>query len=310
MEEETLIQQQEDSIDTAEALVTAITGEDTSSTSRDSTIVLTEDEIEMLNQAIDEAHPNVLENTNIISENSPTLLVSENTSRFSSALWYNKVQEHIITLAGIGGIGSHVGFLLSRLNPYNLYVYDDDKVEKNNLSGQFYSTLSFGRYKANALAMLLSKFSNYNRTYAYAKKYEPNDTATDIMICGFDNMIARKIFFNSWLQHISCKSEEDRTNCLYIDGRLAAEEFQILCIKGDDDFNINKYEKEFLFSDSEADETICSYKQTSFCASMIASYIVNLYVNFCSNQCNPIINRDLPFLTEYNAETMYLKTES
>ena len=91
--------------------------------------------------------------------------------------------------------------------------------------------------------------------------------------------------------------------------RLAAEEFQILCIKGDDNYNINRYSKEFLFSDEEADETICSYKQTTFCANMIASYMVNLFVNFCANQGNPLIDRDLPFLTTYNAETMYLKTE-
>lgn len=310
MEENTLTQQHEDSTDIIESLIATMTGEDTSSTSENITTVLTGDEIEMLNQAIDEAHPSVSENIDIIPENSPTLLVSENTSRFSSALWYDKVQKHVITLAGIGGIGSHVGFLLSRLNPSNLYIYDDDVVEKSNLSGQFYSTEDFGKDKTYALARLLSKFSNYNSVYAYTEKYTINDPTTDIMICGFDNMSARRVFFNSWLKHVSHKLEEDRANCLYIDGRLAAEEFQVLCIKGDDNFNINRYEKEFLFSDSEADETICSYKQTSFCASMIASYMVNLYVNFCSNQCNPIINRDLPFLTEYNAETMYLKTES
>lgn len=89
---------------------------------------------------------------------------------------------------------------------------------------------------------------------------------------------------------------------------MAAEEFQILCIKGDDEYNINRYSNEYLFSDAEADETICSYKQTTFCANMIASYMVNLFVNFCANEVGAY--RDLPFLTAYNAETMYLKTEA
>ena len=106
------------------------------------------------------------------------------------------------------------------------------------------------------------------------------------------------------------KSEAERANCLYIDGRLAAEEFQVLCIKGDDEFNINRYKKEFLFSDIEADATVCSYKQTTFMANMIASVMVNLFVNFVANQCEPLIDRDLPFYTTYSAETMYYKTEA
>lgn len=77
---------------------------------------------------------------------------------------------------------------------------------------------------------------------------------------------------------------------------------------GDDEYNINRYNNEFLFSDAEADETICSYKQTTFCANMIASYMVNLFVNFCANEVGGC--RDLPFFTEYNAILMYLKTEA
>ena len=74
--------------------------------------------------------------------------------------------------------------------------------------------------------------------------------------------------------------------------------------------NIKRYNDEFLFSDLDVNEAVCSYKQTTFCASMIASYMTNLLVNFCTNQTNPIIDRDLPFFTTYNAETMYLKTEA
>ena len=91
---------------------------------------------------------------------------------------------------------------------------------------------------------------------------------------------------------------------------MAAENFQILCIRGDDTYNIERYKNEFLFSDEEADATICSYKQTSFCANMIASYIVNLFVNFVANQCDPLMERDLPFFIEYDASLMYFKTQN
>lgn len=265
-------------------------------------IQLLEEEQAILDQAVEEAHQE-------IPTNSATLLVDEATSRFSSAIWYDNIQNKTVILAGVGGIGSYVGFLLARMKPAALYIYDDDVVEAVNMSGQLYGQDDIGRTKVSALSNMVKKYANYYGTFAMPERFTSNSQATDIMICGFDNMVARRVFFEKWANHVSSKPEEERANCLFIDGRLAAEEFQVLCIKGDDEFNINRYKTEFLFSDLEVDETICSYKQTTFCANMIASYIVNLFVNFCANQCKPLIDRDLPFFTTYNAETMYLKTE-
>ena len=263
---------------------------------------LSEEEQAILYQAVEDAHQE-------IPTNSATLLVDEATSRFSSAIWYENIQKKTIILAGVGGIGSYVGFLLARMKPASMFIYDNDIVEAVNMSGQLYGQSDLGRLKVSALAEMIRNYAGYSSIFAISERFTDKSGASDIMICGFDNMAARKLFFNKWLSHVQSKPEEERKNCLFIDGRLAAEEFQVLCIKGDDEYNISRYNNEFLFSDAEADETICSYKQTTFCANMIASYMVNLFVNFCANQCEPLINRDLPFLTTYNAETMYLKTE-
>lgn len=263
---------------------------------------LSEEEQAILDQAVEDAHQE-------IPTNSATLLVDEATSRFSSAIWYENIQKKTVILAGVGGIGSYVGFLLARMKPASMFIYDDDIVETVNMSGQLYGQSDLGRTKVSALAEMIRNYAGYSSVFAINERFTNESEASDIMICGFDNMAARRLFFNKWVNHVQSKPEEERKNCLFIDGRLAAEEFQVLCIKGDDEYNINRYNNEFLFSDAEADETICSYKQTTFCANMIASYMVNLFVNFCANQCEPLIDRDLPFLTTYNAETMYLKTE-
>lgn len=263
---------------------------------------LSEEEQAILDQAVEDAHQE-------IPTNSATLLVDEATSRFSSAIWYENIQKKTVILAGVGGIGSYVGFLLARMKPASMFIYDDDIVEAVNMSGQLYGQSDLGRTKVSALAEMIRNYAGYSSVFAISERFTDESEASDIMICGFDNMAARRLFFNKWVNHVQSKPEEERKNCLFIDGRLAAEEFQVLCIKGDDEYNINRYNNEFLFSDAEADETICSYKQTTFCANMIASYMVNLFVNFCANQCEPLIDRDLPFLTTYNAETMYLKTE-
>lgn len=263
---------------------------------------LSEEEQAILDQAVEDAHQE-------IPTNSATLLVDEATSRFSSAIWYENIQKKTVILAGVGGIGSHLGFLLARMKPASMFIYDDDIVETVNMSGQLYGQSDLGRPKVSALAGMIRNYAGYSSVFAINERFTNESEASDIMICGFDNMVARRLFFNKWVNHVQSKPEGERKNCLFIDGRLAAEEFQVLCIKGDDEYNINRYNNEYLFSDAEADETICSYKQTTFCANMIASYMVNLFVNFCANQCEPLIDRDLPFLTTYNAETMYLKTE-
>lgn len=264
---------------------------------------LSEEEAQILEQAVEEAH-------NEIPKNSGSLLVDESTSRFSSAIWYEEIQKKVITLAGVGGIGSYIGFLLARMKPYSIFIYDPDVVESANMSGQLYGRDDIGRSKVSALSRMIYDYTECGSIYAIPERFDENKQASDIMICGFDNMEARKTFFNKWVEHVNQKPESERGNCLYIDGRLAAEEFQVLCIKGDDTYNINRYSNEFLFSDIEADETICSYKQTTFMANMIASFMVNLFVNFVANQCNPLIERDLPFYTTYSAETMYYKTEA
>ena len=245
----------------------------------------------------------------VVPPNSGSLLVDEATSRFSGAIWYSAIQSKTITLAGVGGIGSYVGFLLARLKPAGLYLYDPDIVEQANMSGQLYGSGDLGQAKVSSLHRMLQVYANYYNSVAYQERFTAESEATDIMICGFDNMEARKLFFDAWKNRLMAKPEEERGRMLFIDGRLAAEEFQVFAIQGNDERAIVEYKNRWLFSDAAADETICSYKQTTFMANMIASVMVNLFVNFVANECNPIIDRDVPFMTQYSADTMYFKVE-
>lgn len=242
-----------------------------------------------------------------IPVNSSSLLIDESTSRFSSAVWYEAVREQHITLAGVGGIGSYVAFLLARMKPRRLVIYDDDKVESVNMSGQLFSREDIGRYKTDAISLMTHNYADYYNLTSYTQKFESDSIGSAIMICGFDNMAARKTYFESWLGY--CNSMYDPSKALFIDGRLAAEEFQVFAIKGDDQRAIDLYRKEWLFSDEEAEETLCSYKQTTYMANMIGSVIVNLFTNFIANQCDIIFPKDVPFMTSYEAGTMRFKVE-
>lgn len=271
------------------------------------TLGLSEAEEALLQATLEQAHED--DNREILPPNSESLLIDESSSRFSSAIWFSKIGEQSVTLAGLGGIGSYTTFLLGRLKVNRLIIYDNDFVDGTNLSGQLFATQDVGNSKTRSVCRVLGEFSQYHNIIGMERRYDVNSLTTNIMICGFDNMMARQTFYDKWKLHVMDLPEEERGKCLFIDGRLAAEEFQVFCMKGSDTYLMRKYENKWLFDDNEAEATLCSYKQTSFCANMIASVMVNLFVNFIANQCEPLVERELPFYTNYDAERMYFKTE-
>ena len=244
---------------------------------------------------------------NMLPVNSMSYANDDTMSRFSGAMWFNAIQLSTVVLAGLGGIGSYVLFCLSRMKPKQIFLYDDDVVELANLSGQLYSAPMVGKRKVDAMAELARDFSCYYGVQAVPQKFTKNTPAGDIMICGFDNMQARKDFFTAWVKHLV--NHPSPSKCLFIDGRLNMEEFQVFCMRGNDTYSIEKYHKEYLFEDYQAESLQCSMKQTTYCANMIGSVIVNLFTNFIANQLKPLIDRDVPFKTYYDASMMYFKTE-
>lgn len=248
-----------------------------------------------------------MEGQNIITPNPD--LYNERALRFSGAPWYQKVQEQHITLAGVGGIGSHVAFQLSRQNPASMLIYDNDIVELTNMAGQLYGTSSIGHSKVDATADNLREFSGYINVTCIDQPFVEGSDITDIAVCGFDNMIARRRFFQTWKKHVTSKPTEDHRKCLFIDGRMSVDEIQIFTIVGDDKYHLSKYEEEYLFDDSEAEATVCSNKQTSFVAGIIGGLITNIFTNFVANQCDLPVEWAVPFITNYRSKNILLNAE-
>ena len=228
----------------------------------------------------------------------------DTTLRFRGAQWFEEAQKMDITLIGLGGIGSHTALLLSKFKPHQIILWDNDVVDAVNMAGQLYKFSQVGSHKAYCCRNNIAEFSNYYDVFTHSSRFTLRHDATDITICGLDNMEARKECFAAWIRRV--KRSDDTTKCLFIDGRLAAEELQVYCFTGDNQWAINEY-RNALFSDDQADPTVCSYKQTSYMANMIGSIIVNLFTNFVANEMLGFLGRELPFLTTYDGITMQLK---
>lgn len=241
----------------------------------------------------------------MIEENQNSESNEDTTARFNSANWLEAVQQSTILIAGVGGIGSWLALLMSRMRPRNILLMDNDTVELVNMSGQLYRSSDIGNLKVDSIAKTIGEYSSFYNIMSIGSLFTEESEAYDIMICGFDNMEARKLYFKKWFDRVKSKPINERHKCIFIDGRLNAEKFQVLSILGDDYYSMKKYISDFLFDDGEVEDAVCSFKQTTYCAAMIASFMCNTFINFvCHSVARPVL-----FFQEYDAETMSLKQE-
>lgn len=219
-------------------------------------------------------------------------------NRFKDAPWFPKEDINIL-VGGAGGIGSWLTLLLARAG-FKPFVYDFDTLEEHNLGGQFFSKKQIGKAKVDALYENVLIFADEDINI-FNEKID-KDTMTN-MFCfsAFDNMEARKIMFERWVEIYG-----QQRGAIFIDGRLTAEQLQIFCVTPD---KIEEYRKH-LFNDSEVEDAPCTFKQTSHSAAMIASHMVGFFTNHYTNYVESEESRNVPFFWEYYIPIDYLNTES
>lgn len=226
-------------------------------------------------------------------------IVSETSLRFSSSDWYEAIKKYngSVNIIGAGGIGSWAAILVARLG-LKVHIYDADKIELVNMAGQLFRKGQIGQKKSTATCNNVHSFTDIS-AYSY-DFYTESSVAHPITIVGTDSMSSRKLAYRTWK-----RSWESKMNPLsiFIDARLAAEEFEVIAIRTREDMKV--YESRLLFSDEEATAEVCSYKQTSFAAAMIGGTIANIIANFFSNM---EVLRPVPFYTHYTASFLVTTT--
>lgn len=225
--------------------------------------------------------------------------ISETSLRFSSSDWYEAVKKYTssVNIIGAGGIGSWAAILVSRLG-LRVNIYDEDRIELVNMAGQLFRKGQIGQQKSIATCNNVHSFSD---TSAYAYNFFTEASSpTLITIVGTDSMSSRKLVYKRW--KIYCEGQVVPRG-IFIDARLAAEEFEVIAIRTKEDMQV--YESRLLFSDEEATAEVCSYKQTSFAAAMIGGVIANILANHFSAM---EILRPVPFYTHYTAAFLITTT--
>jgi len=223
-------------------------------------------------------------------------------SRFRDASWFENLEkfETPIVIGGAGGIGSWLTFFLGRMmGPRSLiFLYDFDTVEEVNIAGQFFKIGNIGQPKVTAIRDIVEDFSDYTKISGQPEKYTLESLKSPIMFSAFDNMEARKVMFTNWKSEAAGHGDE---GSIFIDGRLLAEQLQVLFVTPK---NAERYEKDYLFDDSEVEDVNCSYKQTTHFAATIAAKMVQGFTNWLAKD-----HAEVPFYYEEIGSLFYSNTE-
>jgi len=216
-------------------------------------------------------------------------------ARFKDCPWYLE-EFPMVSIGGVGGIGSWLAFFLGRIG-VPMGIYEDDFVDYTNLGGQLYSRNHIGQSKAEIVRDLVYTFSG-NTEVRTLGRFEGQTVAPVTFAC-FDNMAARRLMFETWLATYPVK--RIGTPSIFIDGRMTVESFQIIAVTQE---MAEQYRSQYLFDDTMVADPICSMKATSHIGAQIGSQMTQVFTNHITNCKLGYELREVPFFQAY--ETVFM----
>lgn len=225
----------------------------------------------------------------------PSTYIKDNTSqqRFSEALWKEELENMPITIVGAGGIGSWTALLLARAGAGNIFMFDGDVIETHNMAGQLYRMSDIGSYKVDAIRDIISQYVPTVKGGFFAEYYT-NQTLSKVTITALDSMKARKLVWQEYCRQHASNPE----GCLFIDGRMTADAFQVFAFRLSNKNQAKMYGERCLFNDDEAAHLPCSYKATSHIGAGIGACITGVVTQHIHFKSNEMFATNVKFYTE------------
>lgn len=245
--------------------------------------------------------------------------MEDQNNRFKDLPWFEQTKSTGVILAGCGGIGSWLAYLLIKSNISSLIVYDPDTVSNHNLGGQllYNNEATISENKIDSILNVLKNTSTssfardlYVRVKPHRTRINSTKLSDSVKVLKQQNF-CNKIIIASAVDNMETRRELSRTclelfeediQLMFIDGRLLAEDFQIYTALTQS--QTSRYITETLFDDSLVEEGPCSARQTAFASAMIASRMCSFILNFISD--DPM--KSIPFSYKENIPMNLVQT--
>ena len=178
----------------------------------------------------------------------------------------------LVTIAGLGNIGSQSALALARLGFTRFQLYDHDSVEGHNLASQSYEAKDIGKPKPIALAEHLEAINPEIIALKATRKFDATERLGDVLIFAVDTMQARKDFFKVILE-----GDANKKPRILIDARMGGGQLEIYtlvagknyCWKEDD---YAKYEATLV---DNPDSDPCGARFISYVSMITGALIAN-----------------------------------
>lgn len=169
-----------------------------------------------------------------------------------------------IHIIGAGAIGSLTALSLAKMGFSNIFVFDDDKVEIENMNCQFYRFSDIGKHKVYALTELIKDFTGV-AIEPIAKRYNGEGPLPGIVISAVDSMKARKTV---WDAHVGIAPSTK----VIIDPRMAVETALMFVMNPMSEKDAKAYEAS-LYTDENAVQERCTAKATMYTAQLLSGLV-------------------------------------
>ncbi len=118
---------------------------------------------------------------------------------------FEKLKNARVTVAGLGGLGSNIAFMLARAGVGTLHLIDFDEVDLSNLNRQQYFICHLGMYKTDAIKDEISRINPYINVITDCVKVTDDNIDSlfkdDSVICeAFDNPDCKAMLVNHILE--------------------------------------------------------------------------------------------------------------
>ena len=127
------------------------------------------------------------------------LISSRNGEKINKCL-----QNKVVAICGLGGLGSNIAISLSRVGVKNLLVVDYDIVDITNINRQNYFLQDLGKYKTDAIEYWIKNINPYISVVKINKKLDESNvldilSGADIIVEAFDDAKAKAMLVNNIL---------------------------------------------------------------------------------------------------------------
>lgn len=166
-----------------------------------------------------------------------------------------------IQVIGLGGTGSVTAQLLAIMGYKRIVGYDNDILEKHNLSTCVYVHSNVTSSKAKACKNMVLDLGCPN-VVMHEALWTSTETVLPVAMLCTDNMEVRKEFYTKW--------KKNKARRILIDMRMDALSLEIITTTKDHD-----YYMEYWTPSTEIEDAPCTMKHTIFTGTLTASLAIN-----------------------------------